>query len=145
MSKRTAFNSILGGCLLLSAGSQVVHAQMPMDPPPAQAERSSPEQELKRLTKTLKLTDEQRVQILPILRERSEAMNKLFGDREIPMHDRFPKILEIIDRSNAKIRATLLEPQQKKFDKIVAEEKTRRESGPDDGPPLGDMPPPPPQ
>ena len=143
MSKRRIFNLLFVGFLLLSTETKVAGAQMPMDPPPVQAEQDTPEQNLKRLTKTLKLSEQQRLQILPILRERSDSMSRLFADREVPMEDRFPKTLEIIDRSNARIRGVLLEAQQKRLEKIIAEEKMRWESGPDDGMPPGGMLPPP--
>ncbi|MEZ2346495.1 hypothetical protein [Terriglobus sp. RCC_193] len=144
MSKVTTFNLILGTCLILPVGTKTISAQVPTDSSATHADWSTPERELQRLTKTLKLTDQQRAQILPVLRDRSDSIKRIFGDRDAPMHDRYPKIVEIIDRSNAQIRAMLIEPQQKKFDKMIAEEKKQQESGPDDGPPPGDMPPPPP-
>ncbi|ADV83455.1 hypothetical protein [Terriglobus saanensis] len=148
MLKRLPYTRLIlfGAFLLMAAETAPVYAQIPMEvPPPPMAEGRTPDEELKRLTKALKLTEQQRAHILPVLRERSEAIDRLFGDKSVPMRERFPKILELIDRSNATIRMILDGPQQKKFDKMVTNEKKRQETGPDDGPPPGDMPPPPPQ
>ncbi len=147
MLKRLSYTRLIFFCsfLFVAAETGRVCAQMPMEGPPAMAERSTPDEDLKRLTKALKLTEQQRAQILPVLKERSEAINRLFEDQSLSMREKFPKILELTDRFDATIRMTLAEPQQRKFDKMLTEEKKRRETGPDDGPPPGDMPPPPPQ
>jgi len=147
MLKRSfyALSIFLGSFLFIAARTGRVCAQMPMGGPPPMVERSTPDEELKQLTKTLKLTEQQKSQILTVLKGRSEAIDRLFGDQSVPMRERFPKILELEDRSNAAIRMILTETQQKKFDKMMADEKKRREMGPDDGPPPGDMPPPPPR
>ena len=147
MMKRSSCTYLifLGAFLLMAAVTGRIYAQMPMEGPPPMAERSTPEEELKRLTKALKLTEPQKSQILPVLKERSDAINRLFGEQSVPMQERFSKIIELMDRSNATIRLILTEAQKKKFDKTVADEKKRSEAGPEDGPPPGDMPPPPPQ
>lgn len=122
--------------------------QEPMGSPPPIADRSRPEQELKHLEKSLKLSEEQKAQILPLLNERVDAIEKLIADQDTSMRDKFPKILAIRDRTNEQIRVLLTAPQKKKFDRVLADEKRRQESGPDDGPmggpPPGDAPPPPP-
>ena len=120
--------------------------QAPMGGPPPIATRSSPEQELKHLAKSLKLSEEQKEQVLPLLQERVEAIEKLIADQETSMRDKFPKMLAIRDGTNERIRVLLTDPQKKKFDRVLADEKRRQESGPDDGPmdspPPGDAPPP---
>lgn len=120
--------------------------QEPMSGPPPIATRSSPEQELKRLEKLLKLSEGQKEQMLPLLKERMDAIENLIADQDTSMHDKFPKILAIRDRTNEQIRVLLTDPQKKKFDRVLSDEKRRQESGPDDGPmggpPPDDVPPP---
>ena len=129
--------------LLMASETHGLYAQMPMGGPPPLAERSSPDEELKRLTKALKLTEQQRMKILSILKERSGALEALLGDQSVPMRESFPEIRELMDRSNGTIRRILTEPQQRKFTKMLADEERLRESGSDDGPP-DEVPPPPP-
>ena len=118
--------------------------QGPTDGPPPMANRTSPEQELERLDQSLKLSEEQKAQILPLLKERADAIEKLVEDQDTSMRDKLPKILAIIDQSNEQIRGFLTDSQKKKFDSMVVDEKKQREMGPDDGPtggpPPGDAP-----
>ena len=137
---------------VLAVPVRLVAQSMPQEPmggPPPMGDRSSPEQELKRLDKSLKLSEEQKAQVLPLLKERADAIEKLIADQETSMLDKFPKMLAIRDRANEKISVLLTAPQKKKFARMLADEKRQRESGPDDGPtdglPPGDAPPPPPQ
>lgn len=118
-------------------------AQMPMGDPPPMADRSTPEQELKSLGKLLKLSDEQKAKVFPILQRRTEAIEKLIADQDTSMRDKFPKIIAIRDHSNDEIRSLLTDVQRQKFDRKIAEEKRRMESGPEDAPLPGDPPPPP--
>ncbi|WP_263418085.1 hypothetical protein [Terriglobus albidus] len=144
MSQRTLITLSIVGALMLSIcpGSRS-WAQMPMGDPPPMADRSNPDKELKRMNKVLKLSDDQKTRILPILQRRKDAIEKLLADQETSMQDKFPKITAIRDRSNEEIRSLLNEAQRKDFDRQVAEEKKRMESGPDGGPNPGDPPPPP--
>jgi|GEM_PF-6166345 len=117
--------------------------QMPMGDPPPMANRSTPEQELKSLGKLLKLSDEQKTKVFPILQRRTEAIEKLIADQDTSMRDKFPKIIALRDHSNDEIRTLLTDVQRQKFDRKIAAEKRRMESGPEDAPLPGDAPPPP--
>jgi hypothetical protein len=96
--------------------------------------RQSPEQELKRLDKRLKFSDEQKPKILAILTGRSSAIKALMEDEDMPMADKFPRMMELMDAGNAHIRELLTEAQRPIFDKMLADDLKRREQGPGDGP-----------
>ena len=134
---------LLALCLvLLLALAREVAAQGPDGPPPMATGPVSPEQELKRLEKKLKLDPDQKSKIMPILVERSSAIKALMENREIPNSEKFPRLMNRNDVSNARIREALTEGQQRTFDKMVADEKRRLENGPEGGPPDGLGPPP---
>jgi len=123
------------GTLLLCAMVVPLCAQGPGGPPPPMPER--PEQELKRLDKKLKLNDEQKTKVLAILRERSSAIKALMDDHDTSMSEKFPQMANLWDTSNSRIRDLLTTDQQATFDKLLAEEASRREQVPPDGPPNG--------
>jgi Spy/CpxP family protein refolding chaperone len=78
--------------------------------------RMSPDEELQRLDKTLKLTDDQKNQIKPILEDRQQKMQSLRSDTSLSPEDRRGKMKSIMDDSNGKIRDVLNDDQKKKFD-----------------------------
>ncbi len=84
--------------------------------------------------------------MLPILAERGAAIKALIEDEDTAMADKFRRMMKLRDASNGRIRALLTESQQPIFDKMLADEMRRRESGPGDGPmgppPDGGGPPP---
>lgn len=121
------------GILAMLGVARVGLAQDPEGPPPMAA-RQRPEQEMKRLDKKLKFSEDQKSKILPILAQRSSALKALMEDQDTAMADKFPRIMKLMDDSNARIRELLTGPQQQIFDKIVADDLKRREQGPGDGP-----------
>lgn len=108
-------------------------AQGPAGSPPMVA-RQSPEQELKRLDKRLKFSDEQKPKIFAIITGRSSAIKTLMEDQDMPMADKFPRMMELMDASNAHIRELLTEAQRPTFDKMLADDMKRREQDAGDGP-----------
>jgi hypothetical protein len=149
MYKRFLLTAVLLSSL--PAHINLTAQSIPYEPPggPRSMTDRSPEQELKRLEKLLNLSEEQKAQILPLLRERANTIEKLIADQDTSMRDKFPQIIAIRDHTNEQIRALLTNPQKKKLDRMLADEKRREEAGPLDGPmsgpPPGDAPPPPPQ
>jgi len=76
----------------------------------------SPDEELKRLDSRLKLTDDQKSQIKPILEDRQKKMADLHSDTSVSPEDRRTKMRSIMEDSNGKIRDVLNDDQKKQFD-----------------------------
>jgi len=99
----------------------------------------SPDEELKRLDSRLKLTDDQKSQIKPILEDRHKKMEDLHSDTSVSPEDRRTKMRSIMEESNGKIRDALNDDQKKQFDEMQQHMHGRmHESG-------GGAPPAPPQ
>jgi hypothetical protein len=115
--------------------------------------RPKPEKELKQLDKRLKLSGDQKGQILPLLKDRADAISKLMVNSDLSTQEMFVQIANVRNISNEKIRGLLTDAQKRLFDKMLAHEQKRwwddppdfGLGGPPDGPPPGDAPPPPPQ
>ena len=80
--------------------------------------RMSPDEELQSLDKTLKLTDDQKSQIKPILEDRQQKMQSLRSDTSLSEEDRRSKMRSTMEDSNSKIRNVLNDDQKKKFDEM---------------------------
>jgi hypothetical protein len=78
----------------------------------------SPDEELQRMDKSLKLTDDQKSQIKPILEDRQQKMQSLRSDTSLSEQGRRDKMRSIMDDSNSKIRAVLNDDQKKTFDEM---------------------------
>ena len=110
----------------------------------------TPEKELKQMDKLLKLSGGQRGQILPLLKDRADAISKLIANPDLSLQERSVQIADVRSTSNEKIRSLLTDSQKQAYDKMLAREQSRRRDepqdfdGPPDGPPPGDGPPPPP-
>ena len=89
-------------------------------PPPGEhmgrGHHMSPDEELQRLDKSLKLTDDQKASIKPILEDRQKKMESLHSDTSLSREDRMTKMRSIMDESNGKIRDVLNDDQKKQFD-----------------------------
>jgi hypothetical protein len=115
--------------------------------------RPKPEKELKQLDKRLKLSGDQKEKILPLLKDRADAISKLMVNSDLSTQEKFVQIANARNTGNEKIRGLLTEAQKQLFDKMLANEQKRWRddspdfgpTGPPDGPFPGDAPPPPPQ
>ena len=107
-----------------------------------QRHRMTPDEELQRLDKSLKLTDDQKGQIKPILEDRQKKMEDLRSDTSLSREDRMGKMRSIMEDSNGKIRNVLNDDQKKQFDEM---QQHMRGHGPGHGPGAGTPPPAPPQ
>lgn len=85
----------------------------------------SPDDQLQRLSETLNLTDDQKTQILPILKNRQEEMQKLRSDSSMSREDRMTKMRSIMEESNKKIRAVLNDDQKQKYDEMQQKMRER--------------------
>ncbi len=102
-------------------------------------QRMSPDEELQSLDKTLKLTDDQKSHIKPILEDRQQKMESLRSDTSLSGRDRWGKMRSIREESNSKIRNLLNDDQKKKFDALYQHGHTEGHR------PGGGTPPAPPQ
>ena len=110
----------------------------PMQPP---SPKEAAAAELKGLTKKLKLSEQQKTSIAPLLQDEHEQMNALFKNSAGSMEEMMARIKAIRESSNKKIRDLLTDGQKKQFDKISGKLATPFEEGLD-GPPPGAGPPP---
>ena len=80
--------------------------------------RMTPDEELQRLDKALKLNDDQKNQIKPVLEDRQQKMQSLRSDTSLSEQDRRSKMKSTMEDSNSKIRDVLNDDQKKKFDEM---------------------------
>jgi Spy/CpxP family protein refolding chaperone len=85
--------------------------------------RMGPDEELQRLDKTLKLTDDQKKQIKAILEDREQKMQSLRSDTSLSQQERWSKMRSAREDSNSKIRDLLNDDQKKKFDEMQQHER----------------------
>jgi len=104
--------------------------------------RMSPDEELQRLDKSLKLSDDQKGQIKTILEDRQKKMESVHSDTSLSPEDRRGKFRSIMEESNGKIRDALNDDQKKQFDEM---QQHMRGHGPGPGHGPGGGPPPAPQ
>jgi periplasmic protein CpxP/Spy len=103
----------------------------------------SVDDQLKHLTKTLKLSDEQQTKLKPILEDQHKQMDQLREDSSLSREDKFSKMQELRQNSDTQIKGVLNEDQQKNFDKMRAEQQDRMKQwhrGGDNAPPAGASP-----
>jgi len=138
------FLTVVASGLLVLGVALGAAAQEPGPPPGAhmgRGHRMSPDEELQRLDKSLKLTDDQKTSIKPILEDRQKKMESLHSDTSLSREDRMGKMRSIMEDSNGKIRDVLNDDQKKQFDEM---QKHTRERMQGHGP-GGETPPPPQQ
>ena len=102
----------------------------------------SVDDQIKHLTKKLKLSDDQQAKLKPILEDQRKQMEAIHNDSSLSREDRFSKMQALRQSSDAQIKSVLNEEQQKNFDKMRAEQHDRMKQwrrGGDNAPP----PPPP--
>ena len=122
MQKR--FLTVLAGGLLVLGVALAANAQEAGPPPGGpggpmgQRHRMTPDEELQRMDKSLKLTDDQKTSIKPILEERQKKMQDLHSDNSMSREDRMSKMKSIMEESNGKIRDVLNDDQKKQFDEM---------------------------
>ena len=135
--------AVVASGLLVLGVALGASAQEP-GPPPGGAmgrgHRMTPDEQLQRLDKSLKLTDDQKASIKPILEDRQKKMESLHSDTSLSREDRMSKMKSIMDESNGKIRDVLKDDQKKQFDEMQQHMRGRMQGH---GP--GGQTPPPPQ
>ena len=154
---------VLSNLAMISALAQVPEGGRPPDggpmPPPSyQLEGSqtpNPKQFPSHLGKALKLSDDQKAQIKPILDSENGQLDDLRKSADSP-EQKIERIAAIEDETWAAVRPLLNQAQQKKFDSMTKKVRERRERAsrdrsddmapppdgpPPDGPPPGGPPP----
>jgi len=84
-----------------------------------------PNREVQRLGKELKLTQDQKNQILPVLTERQQTMQGIRSDNSLSQTDRRAKMQQAFEDSNNKIRAVLNDQQKQKYDAMQQQRRER--------------------
>jgi Spy/CpxP family protein refolding chaperone len=99
-----------------------------------------PDVQLDHLSHDLKLTDDQKAQIKPILQEQAKKFQALHQDTSLSPEDMHAKFHEIRQSTMKQIRPLLTADQQKKYDAMAKGGPGGHH--PHEGPPPADQPPP---
>lgn len=143
---------------VLRAADESAPAQPPTPPaatggeqgPEARPRRwqPNPAEQAQHLKQVLDLTQEQFDQVLAIFKDEAAQRQAIMKDDSISRDDRRSKMRELMNATQAKIRALLTPEQQKKFDAMPRPGWNGRNRGPGSEnpppPPPADAPPPPP-
>jgi len=81
--------------------------------------------QLQRLSKKLKLTDEQKPQVKTILEGQRDQMQKEMQEPSSGRGEKRDKMREIHENASSKIRALLTDDQKSKYDKLEAQRQER--------------------
>jgi Spy/CpxP family protein refolding chaperone len=122
MKKSTLFALALGAALAFAPAGQ---AQEKKDGEKGKG-RPSPEERLKQLGEHLKLTDEQKAKLGPILKEEGEKLRAIFQDQNASREEKGKKMQEARKDIAAKVKAVLTPEQAEKFEKLQAEIAAKR-------------------
>ena len=85
----------------------------------------SVDDQIKHLTKQLNLSADQQTKLKPILEDQRKQMEAVHNDSSLSREDRFSKMQALRQSSDADIKGVLNEEQQKNFDKMREEQKSR--------------------
>ncbi len=120
MKKSSLFALTLGAVIAFSPAAQAQEKK-------AEGRgRSTPEERLKQINEVLKLTDEQKTKLEPILKEEGEKLRAIFGDANASREEKGKKMLDARKEITAKVKAVLTPEQGEKYDKFVAEQAAKR-------------------
>ncbi len=85
-----------------------------------------PEERIKQLSEALKLTDEQKAKLAPILKEEGEKLRAILQEARGDRAEAGKKIQEARKDAATKVKAVLTPEQGEKFDKLQAEMASKR-------------------
>jgi Spy/CpxP family protein refolding chaperone len=119
MKKSLLFALALGAALTFSPSTQAQEKKR-------EGARQTVEERLKQLGEELKLTDEQKTKLAPILKEEGEKLRAIFGDANASREEKGKKMQEARKEISAKVKAVLTPEQAEKFEKIQAELAAKR-------------------
>lgn len=90
-----------------------------------QGHQMDPDQQVQRLSKRLKLSDEQKSQIKPILTDQMQQMQNIRQDTSLQPEDRRTKMRSVREDATNKIKAVLNDDQKKKYDDMQQQMRDR--------------------
>lgn len=124
--KTKTFLLVAGVTVMILLGIRML-AGAPMPQSGGQRMRGpmTPADRLARMTKQLKLTDEQQAKIKPIFEEQHQKMMELRQDTSMSREDRFAKFREIREKSREKMKEILTPEQQKKWQQMQQRRRGR--------------------
>jgi len=138
------FLTVLASGLLVlgvASGASAQESGPPQGGAMGRGHHMTPDEQLQRLDKSLKLTDDQKASIKPILEDREKKMASLHSDTSLSREDRMTKMHSIMEETDGKIRDLLNEDQKKQFEEMRQHMRGRMQGhGPG-----GETPPPPQQ
>ena len=91
---------------------------------PKRHRQPDPQKQVERLAKRLQLTSEQQSQLLPILAQRSELAKALRSDASLSATDRYAKLRELRQESDAQIRNVLTDSQKQQYDAMLQQARS---------------------
>jgi len=121
--------SVIAGLTLggLVACSNLAMAQ---DQKPGRGRRGpTVEQQMERMTEELKLTDEQKPKVKPVLEDSHKKRQELIGDTSVSREDRRPKMRAIMDNEDKKLKEILTADQYAKHEKMREEMRAGGKGG----------------
>ena len=128
VSKLALMTVLLGSVLAISPGSR---ADDKTDTKPADKEavtkgRPARGERLQQISEELKLTDEQKEKLKPVLQEQAKKARELRADKDLSKEDRLAKVKELREGMNTKLKAILTPEQLEKWNKLRSEGPRRR-------------------
>jgi Spy/CpxP family protein refolding chaperone len=120
-------------CATLSAGLAIAAPQDANQPPTQEGTRPNgpgpgrrgmmmnPERQADMLSKRLKLSDEQKSKLVPVLTDQQKQFKALQDDSSMSREDRFAKMKSIRDESENKIMDILTDDQKAQYTKMKEE------------------------
>lgn len=119
MKKSLLFALALGAALACSPSAQAQEKKEGRG-------RQTVEERMKQLSEALKLTDEQKAKLEPILKEEGEKLRAIFGDANASREEKGKKMQEARKDIAAKVKAVLTPEQAEKYEKLQAEIAAKR-------------------
>ncbi len=119
MKKSLLFALALGAALACSPSAQAQEKKEGRG-------RQTVEERMKQLSEALKLIDEQKAKLEPILKEEGEKLRAIFGDANASREEKGKKMQEARKDIAAKVKAVLTPEQAEKYEKLQAEIAAKR-------------------
>ena len=94
--------------------------------PPGEKKRPGFPDRMQQMSEVLKLTDEQKEKLKPIIKEEGEKLKALREDTNVPQEEKRGKMREIMEASFAKIKPILTAEQVTKWEEFRAEAQKKR-------------------
>ena len=131
MFKRVALYVALLGVLIFTVP---VFGQMGQGPSgggmqggPGGHQMPSVDDQVKHLTKQLKLTSDQQSKVHDILQDQRDQMRQVMQDTSTPRPDKRAKMMSIHQAATGKIRGLLNDDQKKKYDDLLQKQQQHRQ------------------